>query len=46
MMYTEKTNNRKEMLKAKREENIEKLIQRREMHKHQLKYNREHRAKK
>lgn len=45
-MYTEKTNNRKEMLKAKRQEFIEKLAQRRTMHNWQLKYNREHRVKK
>lgn len=45
-MYTEKTSNKQKMLKVKREERIEKLIQRREMHNYQLKYNREHRVKK
>ena len=46
MMNTVEKTNRQKMLKAKREEHIEKLIQRREMHNHQLKYNREHRVKK
>lgn len=46
MMNTVEVSNRKQMLKAKREEYIEKLVQRRTMHNWQLKYNREHRVKK